>query len=72
MLTAACHLVVISSIVSVKTIRLLRKDSCCAETRREGKKKIMHVSWETLYCLYIVNMHGTQNIKTLYMEIILI
>ena len=23
----------------------------------------MHVIWETLYCLYIVNMHGTQNIK---------
>jgi hypothetical protein len=27
-------------------------------------KKIVHVNWEALYCLYIVNMHGTQNIKT--------
>ena len=23
----------------------------------------MHVSWENLHCLHIVNMHGTQNIK---------
>ena len=32
-----------------------------AETRRE--KKIVHASWETLYCLHIVNINGTQNIK---------
>ena len=34
-----------------------------AETRREEKNKTVHVSWETLYYLHTVNMHGTQNIK---------
>ena len=32
-------------------------------TLRKEKKKIVHVSWENLYYLHTVNMHGTQNIK---------
>jgi hypothetical protein len=34
-----------------------------AETRREEKKKIVHVTWETFYYLHTVNKHCTQNIK---------
>ena len=35
--------------------------------RREENKKVVHVSWKTLYYLHAVNMHGTQNIKTVGM-----
>jgi hypothetical protein len=34
---------------------------------REGNKKIVRVSWKTLYYFHTVNTHGTQNIKTVGM-----
>ena len=49
---------------AVNTEHLLRMAFCWAETRREEKKKIVRVSWETLCYLLTVNTHGTQNIKT--------